>query len=68
MNARQRTVRISPPTNIITYRLEDRMVYVPLASSWKVGLHCVLHFAPYDAHLLGSDTSRAIRISRTRKC
>ena len=32
--------RSSAMADVITYRLEDKMVYVPLNSSWTVRLHC----------------------------
>ena len=41
MTAHHRTGhRSSAMADVITYRLEDKMVYVPLNSSWTVRLHC----------------------------
>ena len=46
MTANHKTGR-KPTTkvaDVITYRYEDKMVYVPLDSNWPVGLDRFLHF------------------------
>jgi len=53
MTAHRTTGRRSAAiADVITYRLEDKMVYVPLDSNWPVGLDSFFHF------FVGSHTRR----------
>ena len=54
--------------DVITYRHEDKMVYVPLDSNWLVSLDMFLHFF-VDSHAtcVGSATACTIRICDTRR-
>ena len=54
--------------DVITYRHEDQMVYVPLDSNWAVGLDRFWHFfVGSHATCVESATACTVRICDTRK-